>query len=812
MTTELAHSGRAEASGEPPAGASARQVLLARLVLIIERLSPVAIVAGAPIAIVIILGLFDLWRFAGLWGHALALALLVALAGVLFWRRRPRPLLPTRADALARLERDGLMRHEPLRALEDAPAAGAGVLWSAHLAEARLRAATARLAAPAPTANAVDRFGLRYAALSALLIGAIAAGADAPQRLADAFRPSDPSIARTGFADLWIEPPLYTGKAPIYLLRAGEGLAGLRDQIDAPEGSLVRIQTKAGARFRLAIRTQDGSTRAAREGGEKSTRAALTLSRSGVLTLSAGGRTARWPIGVIDDRAPAIDFTEPPAPDRDGRLVVAVSIDDDYGAQYVALAMRLDLSQPRPLDAPAIGAEVAAKTDLIPIDSLKGPTGARAAAVDLSSHPWAGLAVIVSATVTDAAGQTGQSLPVKLVLPARDFFNPLAKAVIEQRQTLAVAPTDWRRVEWAFNGITLGPEYFFERPTDYLLLRTAMWRVSKRGGENQAETVEEFWPLALQLEDETLELARQRLDAARAKLREALETGATDAEIERLTEALREALQQYLEALAQSGAGADQDAPPADQMVSAGELEAMLDSVRDLAKSGASGAARQALADLEQMLENLRAPGGAGAGGQPGENAQAGQGGQAGQVGDLIARQRALADEAFRRGQTEGATGDDLAGSQNSLAGEVGDLMKALEDSAGDDPPAAAAGKSLSRAQSAMRRSESNLGSENFDGARDAMEEAIANLRDGAEALAQGERAKAQAARGSGGQPMRDPLGRPVGETKGDGVDVPEKSDAQRARELLDELRRRLADGERTEDEINYLERLLERF
>jgi hypothetical protein len=41
---------------------------------------------------------------------------------------------------------------------------------------------------------------------------------------------------------------------------------------------------------------------------------------------------------------------------------------------------------------------------------------------------------------------------------------------------------------------------------------------------------------------------------------------------------------------------------------------------------------------------------------------------------------------------------------------------------------------------------------------------------------------------------------------------VPEKSDAQRARELIEALRRRLSDGERSDEEIEYLERLLKRF
>ncbi len=807
MTSDLTHIGRADQNGAPPAGARAREVARARLYLFIERVAPAAILGAAPLAFIIAMGLFDLWRFAGMMAHAAALVLLIALAVVLFWRRRPRPFWPTRADALARLERDGLMRHEPLRALEDAPACGANALWESHLDEARARATTARLFAPAPTANSVDPYGLRFAALGVLFIGAIAAGGAAPGRVADAFKPSDPTIARGGFADLWIEPPAYTGKAPVYLLRASDALGGARDRIDAPEGSIVRIQTKPGARFRLRLRTETETVRAAREGGDRTARASLTLARSGALTLSAGGRSTNWPVTVLEDRPPTVEFNQPPAPDREGRLTIAVMIDDDYGADAVALELRLDPNQPRPMDAPAFGAEVAEKTEMIALDALRGPSGVRAAAIDLSSHPWAGLSVIAAVKVTDAAGQEGRTPGAALNLPAREFFNPLAKAVIEQRQTLAVAPAEWRRVEWALSGMTLGPEFFFDRPTGYLLLRTAMWRVNKRASEGHDSTVEEFWPLALQLEDETLELARQRLDAARTALRSALEEGAPDSEIERLTESLRAALQNYLEALAQSGTDIDPNAPPADQTVTAADLDAMLDSVRDLAKSGAANAARQALAELEQLLEGLRAPGGSGEG-QAGQGGQQAQGGQAGAVGDLIGRQRALSDETFRRGEERGATGDDLADDESVLAGDLANLMQSIEEGAEGD----AGGKALSRALSAMRRAEGALSGEDFDGARGAMEEAIANLRDGAEELAKAARAKAQASEGQGGQPARDPLGRPVGEATGQGVDLPEKSDAQRARELLEELRRRLSDGERTEDEIKYLERLLERF
>ncbi|NWG93248.1 MAG: DUF4175 family protein, partial [Parvularculaceae bacterium] len=725
------------------------------------------------------------------------------------WRGRRADLWPTRREALARLEEDGGVRHDALLALEDRPAAGAGPLWDAHLAAMREKALAARLRPPRMTANAVDRYGLRYAAFAALAVGWIAAGSDAGSRLIAGFIPSDPAAAAAGYADLWIEPPVYTGKAPIYLLHANDSLPGARKEIEAPEGSVVKAQVNARARFRLALKSGRETLVGAREGGERSGRVSLVLSTSGTLTLRAGGREGRWPVRVIDDRAPAVEFVEAPKADANGRLIFSARIEDDYGAVKGSLRLRLDASQERPLDAPAFSKDAIEEERLAPVDGLAGPSGARSVAVDLHSDPWAGLKVVATLVVVDAAGQSGESAPTSVALPTREFFNPLARAVIEQRQSLAVAANEWRRAEWAFNGMTLGPEYFFDRPTDYLLLRTAMWRINKEAGGDYKETVADFWPLALQLEDEALELARRRLEAAKEALKNALEIGAPDSEIERLTEEMRAALQQYLQALAQSGE-APGDSPPPDEVVTSADLDEMLDGVRDLAKAGAGEAARQALSDLEALLNNLRPPSrtARGGGGQDRRS-----GGPAGEAGDLIGRQRELSDRSFERGQTRGAVGDDLGEEQSGIAGDLSEFMKALEGGKAD--PSGAATSALQRALGDMRRSEEALKGEDFDAANDAMERAIASLREGAGELARAEGAEArgEAARsGDGRRPMRDPLGRPIGEAAGQDVDVPDQSDAQKARELLEELRRRLSDGERTQDEIDYLERLLERF
>lgn len=833
MTQE--HSAVASNSGEPDArkiGAvkpgrgrapGPGVVFLARAALAIERFAPLFVIGFAPIFAIMLIGLFEGWDAAPRVAHAIAILAAIALSASLFWRRRRPDLIPTRTEALARLERDGRVRHDALRVQEDAAFSGGGPLWDAHVAEMERLARAARLASPRATANAVDPNGLRYAALALFLCGVINAGADTPRRLIAAFMPADPRAGTAGFADLWIEPPAYTGKAPIYLLRGADTLGGTRDKVAAPQGSIVYAQAPEKSGARLTLRTAGRTVEGAPEGSEKSGRLTLVLTKSGAVTLKAGGRAGRWPIDVIADRAPIVDFSTPPQADSDGRLAFAFSVDDDYGAVLVALRLRLDPAQPRPLDAPAFDAAATKESRIVPVDGAAGPPGVRAVALDLNAEPWAGLSVIASLIVTDAAGNSAETAPVTFTLPAKSFFNPLARAVIEQRQTLAVAPGEWRRAEWAFGGLTLGPEHFYDGASDYLLLRSAMWRVSKEAGGDYKDTVEEFWPLALQLEDESLELARRRLEAARDALREALHAGGDDSEIERLTEEMRAALQHYLQALAQSGGAEAQSGPPADETVTAADLEQMLDQIRDLSRSGAKGAAQQALADLESLLDNLRRSGQgrqAGQNGQPGggRGGEGDQGGGAGEAGDLIGRQRELADRAFERSEKRGAAGDDLGDDQGAIARDLSELMKELESAregagaseGGEDNGSA---RAFGRALGAMRRSEEALKAEEFSSAAEAMERAIESLREGAEGLARAQAAARSAGgQGQGASPMRDPLGRPTGNAYGRGAEVPEQSDAQRARELLEELRRRLSDGERSEEEIDYLERLLERF
>lgn len=61
----------------------------------------------------------------------------------------------------------------------------------------------------------------------------------------------------------------------------------------------------------------------------------------------------------------------------------------------------------------------------------------------------------------------------------------------------------------------------------------------------------------------------------------------------------------------------------------------------------------------------------------------------------------------------------------------------------------------------------------------------------------------------------RDPLGRPLpgtGPFNAENVEIPAEADLQRAREILDELRRRSGEQDRPKLERDYIDRLLDRF
>jgi len=130
----------------------------------------------------------------------------------------------------------------------------------------------------------------------------------------------------------------------------------------------------------------------------------------------------------------------------------------------------------------------------------------------------------------------------------------------------------------------------------------------------------------------------------------------------------------------------------------------------------------------------------------------------------------------------------------------------------------------LGHAGEAMGDAAGNLGEGDADSAVDSQGRALDALRKGAQGLAQS--MQQQMGHGPGpGRPGRfgqsraqqdtDPLGRPLrGREYGDDatVKVPGEIDVQRARRIIEELRKRFGDFARPQEELDYIERLLKSY
>jgi len=799
---------------------------LARAALLWERVWPACWPALAVLASFLVLGLFDLLPLLpGLLHAALLLgcgaAIIVALAVI-----TRRAVLPDRIAARRRLEEASGLEHRPLQALADRPSSAldpqAGQLWQAH--RRRMEAATRRLRIGLPAAGlaGVDPFGLRAMLAMLLLIGAIDAGVDWRERLVRALTPPFPggSPALAASLDIWITPPEYTGFAPQFLRPK------TTETIRVPTGSALLAQVHGGKAVpRLAI---DGEGHDFDAVDKQNFRTAMTLTSGKQLKVSQADTTlASWQIEIVPDNPPKITFAKPPTATPRAALRIDYQASDDYGVEGVREVIRRDGGKPDDtLDIEA------------PLPGLHLKQAQATSYHDLTPHPWAGLPVEVRLIATDALGQTGESEPVRMKLPERVFNHPIARAIIDQRKELVIDPESRAAVADTLNDLRERPSLYRDDTIVFLGLRLAEQRLRLNDDEKSVAEVEQLlWDTALRVEDGNTSLAERELRRLQQELQDALAKNAPDEEIDRLMRELQQALDRYLQALAENLArNPDQAEQPIDpsRIVTGRDLQHMLDRARELARDGARDQARELLSQLHNMLENLRMA-------KPGEMPQRGAG-QAQQMmrgmHDLMQRQQQLLDRSFRaqqqgqqgrmgqRGQPGGDQQDatsemgDAAGQQEGLRRMLGEMMRRLGDGFGEIPDP------LGRAERAMRDATGALQRRQPGEAIGPQTEALDQLQQAAREFAQ----QMQRRLGRGNpddndvgatdseprdQAERDPLGRPMSNNgtldRGD-VKIPDQNTLQKAREILDELRRRAGERFRPEIELDYIERLLKRF
>jgi uncharacterized protein (TIGR02302 family) len=443
-------------------------------------------------------------------------------------------------------------------------------------------------------------------------------------------------------------------------------------------------------------------------------------------------------------------------------------------------------------------------------------------------------------------------------LPERLFTKPLARALIEQRRILALDANQNGQVYTALDALMIAPELFMPETGQYLgVYSVARQLEAARTDDAMREVVASLWALAVTIEDGDITDVDKALRAAQDALKQALDRGASDEEIKKLTQDLRAALDNFLRQLAEQQRN-DQQAlarplDPNTKMMRQQDLNNMIERMERLSRSGDKDAAKQLLEQLQQMLENLQMA-------QPGQSGDGDMEQALNELGDMIRKQQQLRDKTFKQGQDsrrdhargkpgEQGMGDlqqdqqglrdrlkklqqELAkrgmGQQQGQQGQRGDKGQKGQDGDPQQGQGSQQGDSqdgLGEADGAMDDAGSKLGEGNADGAVDSQGQALEALRKGAQKLAegmqqgdgdgQGDSPGDRAGRQQNGGNTKDPAGRPLhGREFGDDltVKIPGEIDVQRVRRILEELRRRLADPQRPQIELDYIERLLKDF
>jgi len=824
------------------------KITQARLALSFERLW------GALHWPFLLLALFAALVISGLLpllAAGLRAGLLAVLALGFLWSLKPLFSVswPSRAEAMRRIEEKTGLAHRPVSTHGDQLASGSEdplqqAIWEEHKVRQLKSLGNLKAGVPQSAWRDIDPRAIRLPVALALVAALFLGPGDSRSNLADSFKFAAPPAAVPLVMDAWLKPPAYTAKAPI-LLTSPAMVEKLKadPEIMVPDKAVLTLRISGAKAPKLSFHDLSDAAEPAEVAGftpkakfsEGLYQSETVVTRPALIKVMDGAtELGRWRIALIPDAPPSVEIIEEPSGDSSGTLTAKWKVADDYGVTGVTSDIYLADEQD---DGVGFTGDGIFEFDApkLPISLRKSPASNEAGSskADLAEHPWAGFMVDISLTAKDAAGNTAESGKKSFRMPERLFTKPLARALIEQRKHLILAPEEAGAVVQMLDALLTYPAGLIEGSGTHIAIAMANSRL--KAAEDRAgidSVIGILWQIAVNVEEGSMASAKAQLDALRKELERALRDGASPERIAELTQKLREALDRYMQSLMEESQKRmsqnpqnQQQQQPNGRSVTPQELQKMLDMIEKLAQSGANEAAEQMLSQLDEILRNL----------QPGSPQQ--QQGQMGdsplgqmldQLSDLMRKQQQLMDDTQRAPQDgmgqepqdqpgqQGQNGQGMSGLGDRQQG-IGQMLQDLMDQFGKNGMQAP--KAFGDAGQSMRGAEGNLRGGDREEALGDQGNAMSQLREGAKGLAQQMMQQGQGQQGQEGRngeargDDRDPLGRPLpnrGQEFGPKEDMlPSELALQRAREILEMLRSRAGESERPRLERDYIERLL---
>lgn len=657
-----------------------------------ERYAPVFALSAA-ILIVFLIGAFggiwerlgDPWR---LIVFAAALVLLVKSA----WHARAKKR-PDTSEARRRVESDSNVKHRPLDVLEDRPAISVAA-WPAHFEKARKDAQSLRPAKWRHALKPIDPYFLRFILPCALGLAMMVGFGDNYERLRRSLSPTWQSALNPNDVtyEAWVDPPEYTGRPPLYFKD--------KKKVDVPAGSelVARISgIKDAPRLKLGRKYLK-----LKRLGPKSFEARTILKEKSTARWRIGTQEKKWTLNVLPDTAPYVIFEELPKADKRDRLAFTYTFEDDYGVESLELKMRLlseDTSE---------AAETSSVTVPLSSGSVKRAEEADAA-LDLTKHKWAGRKVAGMLIAKDGMGQMAESQESFFTVPDKIFVEPMAKAIIEQRNLVIAgngdyaplpddydyknsldgdiqaadfdtyqpefrierAPPQIERAAILIDALTDRPAGIFSDPAIFMGLKNVHGRLRYgRKASDLRGIPEDLWRIAIRAEFGVLGTALEEMREAKQALQDGMARRAPEREIDTLFDRYDLAVEKYMEELRrkaiEDGNIADAEGGGGGGGTNADEIEELLKAIEEANKAGDTESARKALARLAELLENMEMQltrGGSGDGDDSMEGEMSEEMKKSLEdLADLLGDQRELQDEtrqAENEAQEEAGVGED---------------------------------------------------------------------------------------------------------------------------------------------------------
>ena len=623
-----------------------RLTWIARLQLIWERYAPVLALAIALTFAFLALTFVGFWQYLGDPSRFIGLFIALGLLIHATWRAQKLDL-PSLNEAKRRVEYDSGLKHRPFDTLTDRPAIGEeDAVWQTHIDKARAAADTAQRPMWRSVLAPKDPYFLRFILPILLLIGFTFGLGDNRERLRHAVSPKwqHGMSANNATFEAWIDPPAYTGRPPIYFKST--------QSVEVPEGSTLVTRVNGLRTVPRLKLTQKNKSKyiTGQKLGPRLYETRNVITKSGQANYRLGAATQTWGLTVIPDRPPTLSIDETPTADKRDRLVLTYSMNDDYGIESLELAMtRLD----------GIGAE---STVTVPISSRQRKAQGAVTSLDLTKHVWASKKVSAYLRAVDGYGHTTRSELAYFIIPDKIFVEPLAKAIVENRQlVLAAQSTPYtppkrltradvknhpvfdqyqpryrmdraapqiHRAVTLLDLITDKPAGFYEDPALFMGLAHIKSQLQYADELSDIDDIpDELWKVALRAEFGVLGTALEEMRDAERALREAISRRAPQREVSTLFDRYNGAVDNYLEELQREALenpqdGAGQDGDEGGQGTNQDEIQALLKAIEEANRIGDVDSARRALSRLAELLENLEiqlSPSGGGGDGPPQE-------------------------------------------------------------------------------------------------------------------------------------------------------------------------------------------------